>query len=387
MLFDTKAKINSEGKEVSGSSKIIDIKQKEQQIKFEDIQENTALSVLRNYSAPVKLNYPLDNQQLAFLVANDSDEFNRWNCAQQLGLNIILSLIDDFHESKELVLDSFYINTLKKVLIDEALDKALAARLLSLPSEDYIAQNMSEIDVDAIYKVREFCKQTISFELMENWLAVYDDNKIDDYLLTPTAMGERSLKNICLAYMMCSQTGTAKQTAIERAKTQYKQANNMTDQISALRCLVHYSGEQGEQALDDFYQQWKDDTLVIDKWFMVQATATGKNAFPRIKDLLTHDVFDMRVPNRIRSLIGSFSQANSVEFHHQSGQGYELLADIVIQLNDSNPQIAARLLLPLIQWKNYAVSRQNLMKAQLKRIANTQNLAKDVFEITEKGLS
>lgn len=139
-------------------------------------------------------------------------------------------------------------------------------------------------------------------------------------------------------------------------------------------------------SLVDFYQQWKDDALVMDKWFIVQATATGTNAFQNMQNLLEHEDFDINVPNRVRSLIGAFSQANAVEFHHLSGQGYQFLADAVIRLNTLNPQIAARLLLPLIQWKNYDSARQLMMKAQLQRVSEISDLAKDIFEITEKGL-
>ncbi|MCW9047097.1 MAG: aminopeptidase N [Gammaproteobacteria bacterium] len=379
--------INAHGEEVKSAAQIASIIQPEQVIEFNNVDENTAVSVLRNYSAPVKLNYPLNNEQLAFLVANDSDEFNRWNCAQELGLNIMLALVEDDQQGKKLQLDSFFISTLKQVLIDGSLDKALAARILSLPSEDYMGQNMSTIDVDAIYRVREFCKQTLAFELMDEFVEVYKRCQDSEYLLTPNAMGQRSLKNICLSYMMCSQTETAKKATVDMALEQYKNANNMTDQISALRCLAHYSESDGRQALSDFYEQWSDDSLVIDKWFIVQATATGVNAFQSVQSLLEHEAFDLNVPNRVRSLVGAFSQSNAVEFHHLSGQGYEFLADIVIKLNKTNPQIAARLLLPLIQWKNYAANRQLMMKAQLQRISETPDLAKDVFEITNKGLS
>jgi len=379
--------ISSDGNEVTSAAQIVDITQVEQRIEFENVEQDTAVSVLRNYSAPVKLNYPLNNQQLAFFVAHDTDEFNRWNCAQQLGLNIMLALIDNYQQKKTLTLDGFYISTLKQVLMDTSVDKALAARILTLPSEDYLGQNMSVIDVDAINHVREFCKQSLAFELMDEFVEVYKACEDDTYLLTPEAMGQRSLKNTCLAFMLCSQTETARKIAIELAQSQYKNASNMTDQLSALRCLAHYTKDEGRQVLTDFYQQWCDDSLVIDKWFMVQATATGSHAFQTVQALLEHEAFDLNVPNRVRSLVGVFTQSNAVEFHHLSGQGYQFLADIVIQLNKSNPQIAARLLLPLIQWKNYDANRQLMMKAQLLRISETPELAKDVFEITAKGLA
>jgi len=378
--------ISGDGNEVNSAAQIAHITQLDQTLSFDNVEADTAVSVLRNYSAPVKLNFELTNQQLAFLVANDSDEFNRWNCAQQLGLNIMLALITDFQQHKTLSLDAFFISTFKQVLTDASLDKALAARILSLPSEDYLGQSMTLIDVDAIYHVREFCKQTLAFELMDDFVSVYKACEDSEYSLTPDAMGQRSLKNICLAYMMSSQTDTAKKIATELAQHQYDNANNMTDQVSALRCLVHYTQDEGRQVLERFYQQWSDDALVIDKWFIVQATVTGASAFQSVQNLLSHEAFDLSVPNRVRSLVGSFTQANAVEFHNLSGQGYQFLADIVIQLNKINPQIAARLVLPLIQWKNYDANRQLMMKVQLQRISETSDLAKDLFEITAKGL-
>ncbi len=379
--------INADGSEVESAAQIVNITETVQVINFENVAADTLVSVLRNYSAPVKLNFALDNQQLAFLVEHDSDEFNRWNCAQQLGLNIILVLIDNYQQKKPLKLDVFFVKMFQQILVDESFDNALTARILTLPSEDYIGQNLSMIDVDAIFHVREFCRQTLAAELMDDFVAVYKDCIDENYILTPIAMGLRSLKNVCLSYMMCNQTKAAKQVAIDLAREQYKNANNMTDQITALRCLSHYTVEEGRQALDEFYQQWSDDSLVIDKWFTVQATVTGIAAFQSIQGLLEHDAFDFTVPNRVRSLVSAFSQSNAIEFHSLSGQGYQFLADIVIKLNATNPQIAARLALPLIQWKKYNASRQLMMKAQLQAISETPNLAKDLIEITTKGLA
>jgi len=379
--------IGADGKEVESSAQVVNLVKKEQEVEFENVTEDTAVSVLRNYSAPVKLNFELSNEQLAFLMANDSDEFNRWNCAQRLGLNIMLGLIKDYQQKKTLVLDNFFIETVKQILSNKSLDKALAARILTLPSEDYLGQNLATIDVDTIHQVRAFCKRTLAYELMDEFVSVYKENLSDEYELTPEAMGQRSLKNICLSYLICSETETAKSAATELAIKQFNNAVNMTDQISALRCLAHHCGSQGQQALADFYAKWESDSLVIDKWFTVQATASGANAFQHIQALLDHKAFDMGVPNRVRSLIGAFTQSNAVEFHNLTGQGYQFLADSVIQLNKTNPQIAARLLLPLIQWKKYDANRQMMMKAQLQRISETPNLASDLFEITEKGLN
>ncbi len=379
--------IDVDGNEVESASQLVDITQKEQEIKFSGVDESAVVSILRNYSAPVKVNFELSNEQLAFLMAHDSDEFNRWNSAQQLALNIMLSLIEDYQANRELALDDFFIETFKTVLTDNNQDKALKARILSLPSEDYLAQQMDVIDVDAIHQVRAFCRQVLADQLSESFFKLYKSCQNESFSLSPNDMGQRSLKNTCLAYLMTSQVSDIKSRSIELAMKQFRHHNNMTDQISALKCLAHHTDEEGETALQYFYRQWQDDSLVIDKWFIVQATATGQQAFQRVQKLLEHPAFDMRVPNRVRSLIGAFSQSNAVQFHHQSGQGYEFLADAVIKLNKSNPQIAARLLLPLIQWKKQDTNRQQMMKTQLQRIFDVPDLAKDVYEIAEKGLN
>jgi len=379
--------INADGSEAEHAAQIVDVKQAKQTLHIENIEDGAVLSLLRNYSAPVKLDYELSNQQLAFLMAHDSDEFNRWNVAQQLGCNIMLSLVKDEQQNRALELDEFFVATVQKVLLDDALEPALKARILSLPSEDYLAQQMKIIDVDAIHRVREFCKQALAEQLAPVFLTLYHSLHSDEYSLDPEAIGQRSLKNACLSYLLSSQQAEIKSAASELAQQQFNSATNMTDQIAALRCLAHYTQQPGEQALAGFYQQWHKDALVIDKWFVVQATAIDKHAFQRIQGLLDHPAFSMAVPNRVRSLIGAFSQSNPAQFHHLSGQGYVFLTDAVLSLNKTNPQIAARLLLPLIQWKQHDSKRQQMMKAQLQRIFDTPHLAKDVYEIAEKGLN
>ncbi len=379
--------INADGSEAVHAAQVVDVKQNRQTLQIENIEDGAVLSLLRNYSAPVKLDYELSNQQLAFLMAHDSDEFNRWNTAQQLSCNIMLSLVKDEQQNRVLQLDEFFVATVHKVLLDEVLEPALKARILSLPSEDYLAQQMNVIDVDAIHRVREFCKQTLADQLAPVFLTLYHSLHSEEYSLDPQAMGQRSLKNVCLAYLLNSQLAEVKSAATELAQQQFSSATNMTDQIAALRCLAHYTQQPGTQALTEFYEQWHEDALVIDKWFVVQATAIDKHAFQRIQGLLEHPAFSMAVPNRVRSLIGAFSQSNPAQFHHMSGQGYVFLADAVLSLNKTNPQIAARLLLPLIQWKQHDSKRQQMMKAQLQRIFDTPHLAKDVYEIAEKGLN
>ncbi|MFW2372427.1 MAG: aminopeptidase N [Gammaproteobacteria bacterium] len=375
--------LDGQGRDIPGTKKLLQVTEAEQVFEFSGITDKPVPSILRNFSAPVKLVVDLKNEDLAFLMAHDSDDFNRWNAAQQLAVNIIMALIDDHRQGKTLVMHEAFITAFKQVLLDEQLDKALAARVLSLPSEDYLAELMEVVDVDAIHRVREFCRKEISRLLDKEFQAIYHSQQVHSYELDAEAMGQRSLKNLCLSYLLCQGDGAVTQMAME----QYQTADNMTDQMAALKGLVHNQCDKADTALSDFYKQWKEEALVVDKWFMVQATAPQANTLEAIKQLLQHEAFDMRVPNRVRSLVGAFSQANPICFHASSGEGYKILADCVIQLNSLNPQIAARLLLPLIQWRRFDSQRQGLMQDELKRIAAIDSLAKDVYEIVNRGLN
>ncbi|MCW9014271.1 MAG: aminopeptidase N [Gammaproteobacteria bacterium] len=379
--------IDEAGNNIPHASQILNVTQAEQSFVFNNISSVVVPSILRNFSAPVKLQLDLSDDDLAFLMANDSDEFNRWNSAQQLAVNIMLALIAEYRRAgrqlDNLQLPASFVAAFGQVLTDAKLDAALAARVLTLPAEDYLAEMMNVVDVDAIHDVREFCKSAIARELQADLIAIYRDKQTANFELTAEAMGQRSLKNLCLAYLVSLDMADSRELALQ----QYEQATNMTDQIAALSSLVGLGGKESEQVLGQFYAQWKDDALVIDKWFTVQATAALPQTLDNIGKLLVHEAFDINVPNRVRALLGAFSQANPVNFHDKSGQGYQYLADCVIKLNETNPQIAARLLLPLIQWRRFDEARQQLMIKQLQRISDTQGLAKDVFEIVSRGLS
>ncbi|MCK5334589.1 MAG: DUF3458 domain-containing protein, partial [Gammaproteobacteria bacterium] len=356
------------------------VTEKEQVFVFDNVTEKPVASLLRNFSAPVKLEMQQSDDDLAFLMANDSDDFNRWDAGQRLALNIMLDLIKKQQAAESLTLPESLTDACRNILNDQAINKALAARALTLPSEDYLAEMMTVIDVDAIHSVREFMRFELAKALESELKNVYQDNQNTQYDLTAEAMGQRSLKNVCLTYLMCTVDN------YEMAVTQYKDASNMTDQMVAFRAICHHDGAQRLSIIDDFYQQWKDDSLVLDKWFTVQATAALSSSLDDIIALRAHVAFDISNPNRVRSLYAAFSQLNAVCFHDLSGKAYKLLADLVIELNQLNPQIAARLLLPLGRWQRFDTARQELMKAELKRIEKLDNLAKDVYEVVSKCL-
>lgn len=359
---------------------VLMVTEAEQVFVFDKVTEKPIASLLRNFSAPVKLEMQQSDDDLAFLMASDSDDFNRWDAGQRLALNIMLGLITKQQAGDALTVPQSLISACRNILNDTNIDKALAARALTLPSEDYLAEMMAVIDVDAIHIVREFMRHELASALSSELKAIYEKNQSSEYDLTAEAMGQRSLKNVCLTYLMCSESH------YEMAITQYKSASNMTDQMAAFRAICHHDGEQRLSVIDDFYQQWKGDALVLDKWFTVQATAALNSSLDEIMALREHESFDLSNPNRVRSLYAAFSQLNAVCFHDLSGRAYKMLADLVIELNQKNPQIAARLLLPLGRWQRFDVKRQNLMKTELQRIAELDNLAKDVYEVVSKSL-
>jgi len=366
---------------------------------FKGISEKPVLSILQGYSAPVKLKFERDDEELAFCMAHENDDFNRWDAGQQLSTRLILSLVDSINNGGELLLPDYYVAACEKIVNNKALDKALTARALTLPSLMYIGEMMPVIDVDAIFQAREFIYRQLAGILEPALLALYEDNHQENhqensqqgYSLSPESMGKRFLRNQALSYLMyLDEQGEL------LAQKQYESADNMTDQMAAFKALVHHetaSSEEtagSEKIISAFYQQWQHDNLVMDKWFTVQATAptlmTGALAEDRVKLLFEHKDFDIKKPNRVRSLLGAFCSANPTCFHHVSGFGYNLLEQYIETLDIINPQIASRLCVPLTRWKRYNKTRQQSMKAALQRLSSLPNLSNDVSELVEKSL-
>lgn len=365
------------------TSTVLEITELEQSFIFSNIKEKPLPSLLRGFSAPVKIHYEYTREDLAFLMAHDSDEFNRWDASQQLGIKLVLSLMDAHKENKELIVDDFILNAYKSVLENKELDMALAAQLLTLPSESYIADQCAIVDVDAIHTVRKFVRRQLAEKLEPEFESCYHRNVThEDYVFNSEAMAQRSLKNLCLAYLAELET----EKHLQQCYQQFQTANNMTDQLSAVNILANHECEYRQLALDDFYEQWKSDNQVVEKWLAIQSGADLPASLLKVKKLMKHPAFSMSNPNKIRAVIGSFCGINAVSFHAENGEGYEFLTDQVLVLDQSNPQIAARLLQIMIRWQRYDQSRQALMKKQFERILKTKPLSKDVFEIASRAI-
>jgi len=362
---------------------ILELTQLEQVFVFSNLPEKPVVSFLRGFSAPVKLEQALPLEDLAFLLSHDTDSFNRWEAGQQLISRIILDLVSDVQQGVELKLNTILIDAFKKILTQRWEDLSYFSLLLNLPSETYLAELMVVVDVVAIHTAREFVKRTLAETLVSQFQSLYLNNHCDESgIFTAEAIGRRRVKNTCLNYLSVLDDLAIKNWSHQ----QFKTAKNMTDQIAALAVIVNNPHYARRQSLNDFYQQWQHEDLVIDKWFALQASSPAAETFATVQTLLMHPAFDLKIPNRVRSLIGAFSQANPLHFHAANGQGYQFLADQIIALNAINPQVASRMLTALTSWRRFDVNRQVLMKAQLERIMMTDAISRDVYEVASKSL-
>jgi len=357
------------------------INESQEQYKFVNIQEKPVPSLLRGFSAPVKLNVNLSNEELLFLFANDPDEYNRWDAGYQFASRLILNNAGLKSDGNILSLKDQYINVLSEMLVDSHLKPIFITELISLPNEEYLGELVDVIDVDAIHISIKSLKKDIAFALREKLLSVYDSLSVKEtYSFDIDAVGRRCLKNTCLGYLVLTED-----SMVKLCMSQFEQADNMTDQFASLAVLSNVDVPERKQAFNRFYDQWQSEPLVIDKWFSLQARSELSTTLSTVKALLGHEAFDINNPNRIYSLVRGFSQ-NRLIFHDVTGEGYELLTDQIIKIDEKNPQVAARLVKALCNWRRYDKKRQELILAQLERIKAIEGTSKDVYELVEKSL-
>jgi aminopeptidase N len=366
---------------------VLSVTAAEQSFTFEGIAEQPLPSLLRGFSAPVKLSFPYTRAQLQFLMQHDSDGFNRWEASQQLAVLVLQELIGQVQRSEPLLLDQRLVEALRAVLTNDRLDPAMVAEMLSLPSEAYLAEISTVADVEAIHCAREFARKQLSEALFEPLWQRYQDSRVASrqtaYVAEATHFARRSLQNIALSYLLLSERPQVLAACLE----QYEVADNMTERLAALACLINSPFEvERSQALADFAEQFQNNALVMDQWFSVQAASGLPGGLQRVQQLMSHPAFTLSNPNKVRALIGAFAGQNLINFHAADGSGYRFLADQVISLNASNPQIASRQLSPLTRWRKYDVARQALMKAELERILASGELSSDVYEVLSKSL-
>ncbi len=368
----------------TGGTVVLHLKEVEQVFVFENVIEPPVPSLLRGFSAPVKLSSDLSEEQRYFIMANDSDDFSRWDAGQQIAVGLILDLVTDIQQGKELSLDFRFIKAMEKVLRNsETEDKAMVAMALTLPSEAYLSGFMSPIDPLALHQARLFLIQqiagTLEGPLLEVYLANVDQGEFKN---DAASIAQRKLKNVCLSYLMTIDN----QSLVDHCEQQFYGANNMTDVLAALGTLVNKDALRADSALESFYDKWSNESLVVDKWLVIQATSRLEGTLGRVRKLTQHPAFKITNPNKVRSLIGAFCSGNPAQFHDVSGEGYRLLSEYILKLNTLNPQIASRLVTPLVSWRKYDEPRRLLMKSELEKIAAAPGLSKDVYEMVSKAL-
>ncbi|HXP96723.1 MAG TPA: aminopeptidase N [Telmatospirillum sp.] len=363
-------------------TRVLTMTEREQTFRFEDVTEPPVPSLFRGFSAPVKVT-GVSLDRLKFLAAHDRDPFARWEAGQRVATSHLLDLMAAWRRGEPLTADPDLLDALRRTLVDSDGDQAFAALALSLPSEASLADEMGVVDVEAIHAARDYLRTEIGRRLEPEFAAVYErlaDN--GPYRIDPKAIGARALRNICLSYLAAS--GGA--SAIGRLVAQFNAGQNMTDVLAALSLLGDVDGPERDHAFGSFYRTWRQDDLVVDKWFALQATSALPDTLARCMALLGHPDFDLKNPNRVRSLIGAFTQANQLRFHEAGGAGYAFLADQVIALDPMNATMAARLTQALGAWRRYDAPRQNLMRQALERILAVPGLSKGTFEMASKSL-
>ncbi|KAB7646602.1 aminopeptidase N [Polymorphobacter fuscus] len=358
-----------------GDERLVELTAGETRLVFEDLDEPVLLSLNRGFSAPVKVVAPASRADLAFLAGADDDPFARWEAMQRLSLDV-LATDDDPHE---------LVDAIAATLADGAagrLDPAFVGEAVLLPTEAFIGDQASVVDVESIHRRREAARAAIAAVLEPQWWQAWHWHSGTGTALNAGAKGARRLANVALAYLVTA--GSAE--ALAAARQQYDGAATMTDRIGALSALINTDTPERDACLADFYDRFAGNGDVIDKWFTVQALSTRADTLEQVQVLLRHKDFTLHNPNRLRALVGAFA-ANQRRFHAADGSGYRLLADQLLAVDRINPQSAARLAVPLGRWQRFDAGRGALMQAQLQRIAGTAGVSKDVMEMATRALA
>jgi aminopeptidase N len=370
--------LQGEAEAITGT-RMLEVSERRQQFTFIGINERPVPALLRGFSAPVKVQYDYSDEELMFLMAAEPDGFCRWDAAQTLAQRILLKRV----ATPDAEIPAGFVEAFRKALTDRESDQALLAEVLTLPSESYLGDQMKEVDVEGIHRSRESLKRHLALTLKDELLSLYHDNySADGYAPDAVSIGRRSLRNLALSYLIQLDDPAVLQLCID----QFRAGQNMTDVLAALSLVADKDVPEAEQLLEQFYQQWKNDPLVMDKWFTLQALANRPDTLSRVENLMKHPAFSLANPNKVRSLIGAFCSGNAVGFHAADGSGYQFLGDRVLELDGMNPQVASRMVRIMARWQRYDKQRQQMMKAQLERILKTEGISRDVFEIASKSL-
>ncbi|NTV12149.1 MAG: DUF3458 domain-containing protein, partial [Zoogloea sp.] len=356
---------------------------------FTGVAAEPVPSLLRGFSAPVILDLEEDEARLAFRMAHDSDPFNRWDAGQRYMERVVLALAADAAAGRALEVPQAFGHAFRKLLVDESLDPAFLAQALALPSEAYLLERMQPADPVPLRTALIHVMRELGQAMQADFLSRYLDLQVEgEYRYHPADAGRRALRNLCLRYLLA--WGGA--TAVDLAVKQFEHAENMTERYGAMAALVQSDAPQAVDALAAFHDDFRDDMLVLDKWFALQAGAwrwseRAEPALARVRGLLSHPAFTLSNPNKVYSLLGSYFRGNPGEFHRPDGAGYEFWAEQVIVLDALNPQVAARMARALENWRRYAPALQALIRPALEKVSAVEKLSGDVREVIEKALA
>ncbi|MBS1208079.1 MAG: aminopeptidase [Proteobacteria bacterium] len=373
----------------TGTQRTLQLREAKQVFVFENIAAEPVPSLLRGFSAPVILDYPYTTAALTHLMAYDRDAVNRWEAGQRLATDILLAGVSAFQQGQGETanwIPQDYVLAVARLLgaaFVEGGDPALVAEALVLPSENVLAEQMDVVDPDAIHAARLTLRRVLARELREALLAAYLELKTEaPYSPEGVQAGCRALRNACLGYLAELEEPSAQALVIGH----FEQAGNMTDCIAALAAVANLDIPSRHTLLDSFYTKWRDEALVVDKWLQVQATSHLPGTTADVRALMTHDAFDIRNPNKVYALVRAFCSANPKHFHAADGSGYKLAADVILQLDPMNPQVASRIARSFDRWKKFDATRQHQAREQLERIRMQADLSSDVAEIVSKAL-
>lgn len=371
----------------AGMTAMLELTKARQTFTFTQVGEKPVMSLLRNFSAPVILDVEYTDAELAHLLAHDSDHFNRWEAGQRLMMRRLLALTAAAEKGEPLSLDQMVIDALRATLNDVSLDPAFRELALTLPSETVMAEQLEEVDPEAVHAARRFMRASLAQALKGDFLAAYEACMTTGaYQPDAVSSGKRSLKNLALSYLL----EWPDESTARLAQAQFDTADNMTDRAAALTTLVHAGSAvaalAAAKALRQFYREFEKEALVIDKWFTMQATAPSADV-AAVRALMRHPAFTLSNPNRARSLIFSFCNGNPARFHAADGSGYAFWAQQVLALDARNPQVAARLARSLDRWRKFTPALRKKMKQALQQVANAKKLSKDVREVVGKSLA
>lgn len=366
-------------------TRVLSVKNPTEVFRFTHIPTKPVPSLLRDFSAPVKLHYPFSDDDYLFLLSHDTNLYNRWEAAQQLATRILLSCVACIQRDEACITPSYFLEALYQIVQDSTLDQAVIAEILTLPSMGYLLEQLPIADVDTVHRAREWLKKQIAMVLKDTLLDYYQANSVSvTYIVNAASVGKRQFKNLALSYLVLLDRDST--NIRQLCLTQFQRSNNMSDTMGAMLALNNVDCPERQEMLSEFYQRWHKDSLVVYKWFSCQAQSTLSDTLKVVKSLAQHPAFDIKNPNCVRALIGAFCSGNPLNFHSKTGKGYTFLTDYVLTIDKLNPQLAARIVEPLIHWKKYDAQRQALMKVELERIVNTQPLSNDVYEIVTRSL-